>query len=317
MTSWKLIAFAPKLEVQAALQAQDDVWDWDPALVISGSEVEEDRPDEWVLEAYYPAKPGKAQRHALAGLFAGKPPPIAIQKLPAADWVTLSQHNITPIRAGRFHIHTPDYPAVAPDSGAIDFVIPASQAFGTGHHETTRGCLLMLEAMRRQGRIFSNILDLGTGTGILAMAARHLWPAARVIASDIDTVAVDVARANAIANGIAPGAIRFLASNGLDDRRIAYAAPFDLIIANILAQPLIALSPQIAAASPPGGALLVAGLLDRQEAEVRHAFMRYGFRPRGRQMTVEWPSLWLVKSHGSRRVARHRSPLAPDYFGEV
>ena len=108
MTSWKLTAYAPKPVIHAALLAHDEVWDWDPDLVISGSEVAEDRPDDWVLEAWYPGKPGKTQKRAVASLFAGKAPKIRIEKLPDADWLVLSQQEVEPIRAGRFLVRTPN-----------------------------------------------------------------------------------------------------------------------------------------------------------------------------------------------------------------
>jgi hypothetical protein len=119
-TTWKLSLHAPKRAVQAALLGHDMIDDWDFELVIAGREVAEDRPDDWVLEGWYPRKPGKAEKSALAGLFEGKTPPITIEELAPQDWVTLSQHNAPPIRAGRFHVHTPDYPA---DPEAIDFAI--------------------------------------------------------------------------------------------------------------------------------------------------------------------------------------------------
>ena len=109
MTSWKLTAYAPKPVIHAALLAHDEVWDWDPDLVISGSEVAEDRPDDWVLEAWYPGKPGKTQKRAVASLFAGKAPKIRIEKLPDADWLVLSQQEVEPIRAGRFLVRTPEF----------------------------------------------------------------------------------------------------------------------------------------------------------------------------------------------------------------
>ena len=198
MTStWKLTAHAPKPVVQAALLAHDLIDDWDYELVIAGREVAEDRPDDWVLEGWYPRKPGKAEKAALAGLFEGLAPAITIEELPPEDWVTLSQHNAPPIRAGRFHVHTPDYPA---DPDLIDFVIPASQAFGTGQHKTTAGCLEMLGHMRASGVVARNIADIGTGTGLLGFAALALWPRALCTLTDIDPVCTGVVEENARLN---------------------------------------------------------------------------------------------------------------------
>lgn len=294
-TTWKLSAHAPKPVVQAALLAHDLIDDWDAELIIAGREVAEDRPDDWMLEGWFPRKPGKAQKAALAGLFEGKAPLIAIEKLPPEDWITLSQHNAPPIRAGRFHVHTPDYPA---DPGLIDFTIPASQAFGTGQHKTTAGCLEMLCAMKSGGIIARRIADIGTGTGLLGFAALALWPRAAVTLSDIDPVCVGVveenARLNSIALGGQAGAAVMVVAAGMDDPLIAVRGPYDLLIANILAGPLVDLAPHFAAAVAPGGSLLLAGLLaGEQEATVKRAMMRAGFRMAARLQSGDWTILWL------------------------
>src|SRR3569623_1195532 len=159
--SWKLVARAPKPAVQAALAAHEAIDEWDGDIVLSGSEVAEDRPNDWVLEAYLPRRPHKADRAAITGLFRIAPRLVA-EKLPERDWVADTQARVAPIRAGRFHVHTPDYPT---DPDAIDLVIPAAQAFGTGQHATTAGCLAMLDAMKRRGPVVRNLADIGTGTG--------------------------------------------------------------------------------------------------------------------------------------------------------
>ncbi|OBV12421.1 50S ribosomal protein L11 methyltransferase [Erythrobacter dokdonensis] len=294
-TTWKLSAFAPKPVVQAALLAHDLIDDWDYELVIAGREVAEDRPDDWELEGWYPRKPGKAQKAALAGLFEGRAPKITVEELPAADWVTLSQQGVEPIRAGRFHVHTPDFPA---DPDAIDFVIPASQAFGTGQHKTTAGCLEMLGAMRASGMVARNIADIGTGTGLLGFAALALWPRALCTLTDIDPVCVPVVEENAATNGIAmgprSGETVMVVADGMDDPLIRIRGPYDLLIANILAGPLVELAPDFAKAVIPGGNLLLAGLLaGEQEAAVRRAMGRAGFRMAARLQRGDWAILWL------------------------
>lgn len=294
-TTWKLSLHAPKRVVQGALLAHDLIDDWDFELVIAGREVAEDRPDDWVLEGWYPRKPGKAERAALAGLFAGKAPPITIEELPPADWVTLSQHNAPPIRAGRFHVHTPDYPA-EPD--AIDFVIPASQAFGTGQHRTTAGCLEMLGQMKASGLIARNVADIGTGTGLLGFAALALWPRASITLTDIDPVCVPVVEENAATNGIRmgprAGEAVMIVADGMDDPLLDLRGPYDLLIANILAGPLVSLAPDFAKAVAPGGSLLLAGLLaGDQEAAVKRAMLRAGFRMAARLQRGDWAILWL------------------------
>lgn len=296
MTSWKLTAFAPKQVVQAALLAHDEVWDWDPDLVISGSEVAQDRPDDWVLEAWYPHKPGPAQKRAIAGLFADKAPEITAEQLPDEDWLTLSQQGVEPIRAGRFHVHTPEH---APAKDAVNFVIPASQAFGTGQHETTAGCLAMLDAMKRRGVMARNLADIGTGTGLLAFAAMHLWPRALATASDIDEVCTGVVADNADLNGVKLGArageLTMVIADGMQHPLLEARGPYDLLIANILAGPLVELAPDFAAAVVPGGHVLLAGLLETQEARVRRAYRAAGFRLAERMVNGDWSILWLRK----------------------
>jgi ribosomal protein L11 methyltransferase len=293
--TWKLSLFAPKRVVQAALLAHDLIADWDCDLVIAGREVAEDRPEDWVLEGWYPSKPGKAQKAALAGLFEGKAPPITVEQLPEADWVTLSQQGVAPIRAGRFHVHTPDFPA---DRQAIDLVIPASQAFGTGQHHTTAGCLEMLGAMKASGMVVRNVADIGTGTGLLGFAALKLWPRALCTLTDIDPVCVGVVEENAATNGIPigprAGEAVMIVADGMDDPLLQLRGPYDLLIANILAGPLVSLAPDFAKAVVPGGSLLLAGLLaGEQEAAVKRAMRRAGFRMAARLQRGDWAILWL------------------------
>ncbi|MEO1488955.1 MAG: 50S ribosomal protein L11 methyltransferase, partial [Pseudomonadota bacterium] len=200
---WKLTAFAPKKTVQAALLAHDEIEEWDQDLVIAGREVAPDKDQEWVLEAWYPRKPGDAVTSALAGLFGAHAPAIAAEPVADQDWLSLSQAGAQPISAGAFHVHTPDYPA---RTDAIDFVIPAAQAFGTGQHATTAGCLEMLTDMKARGVVARRIADIGTGTGLLGFAGLALWPSAETTASDIDPVCAPVVEENARLNNLAIGA---------------------------------------------------------------------------------------------------------------
>ncbi len=298
MSTWKLTAFAAKQIVQAALLAHDELEEWDPELVISGSEVAEDRPQEWVLEAWFPRLPGKAEKSALAGLFSGNPPKFDAEKVPETDWLTLSQQGMEPIRAGRFHVRTPDHPACT-DPGVTDLVIPASQAFGTGQHETTAGCLAMLTRMKRSGVIARNVADIGSGTGLLAFGALDLWPRALALATDIDPVCAPVMEDNCASNGIRTGGrageLTLAIAEGMDHPLIAARAPYDLLIANILAGPLVELAPDFAAHVLPGGNLVLAGLLETQEAAVRSAFRKSGFRLAARLVNGDWSILWLRK----------------------
>jgi len=296
--SWKITAFAPRPVIEAALIAHEDALDWDPDIVLSGSEIAEDKPEDWRLEAWLPRKPSKADRAAICALFGPGGATLEVEQLPETDWVTLSQNNVQPIRAGAFHVHTPEYPAVA-EADVRDFTIPASQAFGTGAHATTAGCLEMLTHMRRTGVIARNVADIGTGTGLLAFAALHLWPRALATASDIDRVCAGVVEDNAALNHIplGPGAgeVTMVVADGMDHPVLEARGPYDLVIANILAGPLISLAPDFARALVPGGNLLLAGLLETQEAQVRAACRRAGLRLAARLVNGDWSILWLRK----------------------
>ncbi len=288
----------PREAVEAALLAHEDAPDWDERIVLAGSEISAERPDEWLLEAWLPRKPGKADRAAVSALFAAHSIELVAEKVPDIDWVSESQRGLDPIRAGRFVVHTPEHPAdVSP--GETGFVIPAGQAFGTGHHETTAGCLAMLDRMRRTGMQARNGLDVGTGTGLLAFAALALWPRAIMTASDIDplsvTVTLDNAPINRVPLGARAGELTVTLADGMEHPLLAARGPYDLIIANILAGPLIALALQFGHALVPGGSLLLSGLLTSQEAQVRRACRRAGFRLAAREARGDWSILWLRK----------------------
>ena len=182
----------------------------------------------------------------------------------------------------------------------VDFVIPASQAFGTGQHQTTAGCLAMLDLMKREGVVARNHADIGTGTGLLAFAAMYLWPGATATASDIDPVCAGVVRDNMAMNGIVEGdragELIMVIADGMDDPLLKLRGPYDLFIANILAGPLVELAPSFASAVTPGGNLLLAGLLETQETRVRTAYRKLGFRLGRRLVNGDWSILWLRKS---------------------
>lgn len=232
-------------------------------------------PDDWRLHAYFEAQPSTQELILLTRLAKGAEPEI--EHLADSDWVTLSQAGLEPIRAGRFFVHTPTHRALIPD-GATAFEIDAGLAFGTGQHDTTAGCLRALEALA--GRNFANIADIGTGTGLLAFAALALWPRAMAIATDIDPISIDVSQENAAINGVkighAPGELLLAIADGMDHPLLATRAPFDLLIANILAGPLVDLAPSFACAVTPGATLILAGLLDTQADWVIAAYEAEG-----------------------------------------
>ncbi|MFL6765743.1 MAG: 50S ribosomal protein L11 methyltransferase [Sphingomicrobium sp.] len=258
--------------------------------VLVADEPDPSKPDEWLIHAYLDHQPTAEEIARLSSL--GSWPP-QVEQLSEQDWVTMSQAGLQPIRAGGFTVHTPTYP---PDPGRINIEIDAGLAFGTGQHATTSGCLAALDRLERGGARFANIADIGTGTGLLAFAALALWPEAKCIATDIDPVAVDVARDNAAINGVklghCAGELLLAAADGMDSPLLAARAPFDLIIANILAGPLIELARHFAEALAPGGTVILAGLLDTQADAVIAAYeeLRFTLADRG---SGEWPVLAL------------------------
>ena len=259
-----------------------------PALV--ADEPDPAKPDDWLIHAYFDHEPSEREVAALAALGNGNP---QIEQLGEADWVTMSQAGLQPIRAGRFTIHTPMFP---PDPGRVNFEIDAGLAFGTGQHATTSGCLAELDLLKENGCEFANIADIGTGTGLLAFAALALWPQAKCIATDIDSQAINVARENAAINGVklgmGAGELLLLAADGMASPMLSARAPYDLIVGNILAGPLIELAPDFAHALAPGGVVVLAGLLDTQAEPVIAAYEALGITARARG-SGEWPVLVL------------------------
>ena len=298
MSSWKLTGHASKAAVEAALVAHDEFEDWDPDIVLAGREIAEEKPNDWMIEAWMPGKPGKAERSAIGALFSGTPPRLKAEKLPETDWLVQSQVGVDPICAGRFYIHTPEHEPSG-EAGIVSFSIPASQAFGTGQHETTAGCLAMLDHMRRIGVSARNVADIGTGTGLLAFAAMELWPRALATASDIDHVCAGVVEDNAHTNHVSvghrAGELAMVIAAGMDDPLLQARGPYDVLIANILAGPLIELAEDFALSTSPNGSVVLAGLLETQERAVRAAYLRAGFRLAARLVNGDWSILWLRK----------------------
>jgi ribosomal protein L11 methyltransferase len=260
----------------------------EPPPVLVADEPDEAKPDDWLIHAYFEHEPTSEELYLLASLGSGRP---RVEQLGEADWVTMSQAGLQPIRAGRFTVHTPCY---APDSDRVNFEIDASLAFGTGQHATSSGCLAALDRLEVAGKRYANVADIGTGTGLLAFAALALWPEARCIATDIDPVAIDVARDNAAINkvrlGHGAGELLLGVADGMDSPLLAARAPFDLIIANILAGPLIELAPAFAKALASGGTVVLAGLLDTQADGVIAAYEKQGMSLQDRGFG-EWPVL--------------------------
>ena len=217
--------------------------------------------------------------------------------LPDVDWVRRSLEGLAPVSAGRFFLHGA-HDRARRRAGGIAIEIDAGTAFGTGHHGTTAGCLLVLDRLVRRRRP-KRILDVGTGSGVLAIAAARVLHTT-VIASDIDPEAVSVTRANARLNGVA-GHVRALHATGLRHSRIAAAAPYDLIFANILARPLVALAGGLAGALSPGGMLILSGLTHDQRREVSAAYRNRGLIPAPPLCLGNWATLVFTKAKRPER----------------
>ncbi len=267
--SWKVSLPCTRAQAEAIDAGDGPALDPMPTLVTT-EEVLDDA-EQWRLDAYFEREPDAAAIAAIAALAPGGTAAPVVERLPDEDWVTMSQAGLAPLRVGRFLVHTGG--AAVPD-GAHGLAIAAGRAFGTGHHETTSGCLAALDAMERAGRAFARIIDIGTGTGLLAFAAARLWPGAAITATDIDAVAIEVTRENAIANGV-PG-LDLIVADGTLDPAVTAGGPYDLVIANILAGPLVSMAPELAAIAAPGATILLAGLLETQRDAVTAAYAACG-----------------------------------------
>jgi ribosomal protein L11 methyltransferase len=261
-----------------ALPDSEDLFPFaDTPPVIVADEPDPHAPNDWRIHAYFADEPGPGDLAALGQLAADSTP--RVEHLGEDDWVTMSQAGLEPIRAGRFFVHTPVHRDSIPE-GAIAYEIDAGLAFGTGHHDTTAGCLAALDRLEQAGKSFTNVADIGTGTGLLAFAALALWPEAKGIATDIDPISIDVtadnARINQVSIGHGAGELLLAVADGMSHEMLVARAPFDLLIANILAGPLVELAPSFAASVAPGATIILAGLLDSQADAVIAAYQRQG-----------------------------------------
>jgi ribosomal protein L11 methyltransferase len=321
--NWRLTLPCTRQEAEALYDADEALSAMSPRPSIVTQELEAFNDAKWEMLAYFDGKPAKNIITQIQALIpsASKATPL-LESLPDEDWLTMSQQALEPVNAGRFYVHTSQNAGNIP-AGSVPFLIDAGQAFGTGGHETTSGCLAMLDALKRGGKRFDLIADIGTGTGLLAFAALNLWPRAYLTASDIDPVSIDVTITNAAANTIPlgqwPGQLALCVASGTDHEMIQRRAPYDLVIANILAGPLIELAPSIAAITQEGGTLILAGLLDTQAGSVITAYRRLGFRLVQQTDTGDWPCLRLVKrrKYGWARPTRSdgRTSQPPGDFG--
>jgi ribosomal protein L11 methyltransferase len=245
----------------------------------------------WRIEAYYDARPdARALADRLLGAVGRALPPLELAEVPNLNWVAISQAALPPIRAGRFVVlGSHDIARVPHGPNAI--VIDAGEAFGTAHHATTLGCLLAIDRLTRS-RTFRRVLDLGCGSGVLAIAAARALPRADVLASDADPQAVSIALANAAANGVGRR-IAVACADGLAHPWLRQAIPFDLVIANILAAPLQTMASELGRTLRVGGSLVLSGLLNHEAPAVTAAYVAQDFEVGEHRRLSGWSVLTL------------------------
>jgi ribosomal protein L11 methyltransferase len=252
----------------------------------------------WVIDAYYESDPGRDPIiETLEAAAPGSSARLAFELVPEENWVAISQAGLPPVPAGRLLIYGSHDRAIGRQRrNGIE--IDAGEAFGTAHHASTLGCLLAIDRLT-EVRAYRNVLDLGSGSGVLAIAVGRLLPNAVIAASDSDTEAIRVSTENMRKNAMA-ARIRPVQALGLDHPALRRAAPYDLIIANILAGPLIRLAKTLAQAAAPGGALVLSGILAHQAPAVLAAYAAAGFV----RTRVDHLTGWVVLTL-ERRSLRH------------
>ena len=289
--SWRVTLHCTRAEAEALPETEDLFAFSDAPPVIVADEPDPHAPDDWRIHAYFAEQPTTQELVLLRRLAKDGEPEVEHLE-DTTDWVVKSQSGLEPIRAGRFFVHTPMHYVDRP-ADTVNFEIDAGLAFGTGQHDTTAGCLAALDRLEQSGKSFANIADIGTGTGLLAFAGLALWPEAKAIATDIDPISIDVTRDNAAINGVklghGSGELLLAVADGMDHPMIAARAPYDLLIANILAGPLVELAPAFAKAVAPGATLILAGLLDTQADAVIAAY-----EARGMRITERGQGEWCV-----------------------
>jgi ribosomal protein L11 methyltransferase len=248
----------------------------------------------WSISVHFAEAPDEAAIRELVSLAAGDDiaQHIAFDTVEAKDWVKASLEDLVPVPAGRFIVHgRHDRARVPPNRLGIE--IEAALAFGTGHHGTTRGCLLLLDEVLRS-RAPRRVLDLGTGTGVLAIAAAKALRR-RVLASDIDPVSVAVAQGNARLNGVG-NLVQAIRATGFSAPQFAIRAPFDLVLANILANPLRQMATPMAAHLAPSALVILSGLLPHQAQGVIAAYRARGLILRRHLQIAGWSSLLMQRA---------------------
>lgn len=287
MAQIRLYITGEKIEAEQFYQKLDAAFE-DDGLPVAITEIDEDN-QIFETSLYVEEEDCDLMSARLISATGIAPSRLTVETLPDIDWVQHSLEGLTPVRAGRFFVHgSHDRDKVMANDLAIE--IDAGQAFGTGHHGTTAGCLEMIGAVMRNERP-RNVLDLGTGSGVLAIGMAKLMQV-DVLASDIDPVATAVAKDNIQLNGVA-NCVRAITAAGFHHRKLLERAPFDLIVANILARPLMMLAPTMARAVSRNGSIILSGILDSQRDRVLAAYRIQGLFHRRTIHRNGWVTLHL------------------------
>lgn len=268
-----------------------------------GISVFETGPDAWTIAALYRHRPDSGELRARLALIAAsegvREPELEVAPVPAADWLAEAYAGFPARRIGRFYVHG-SHIAEPPPGGLIPLKIDAAIAFGSGEHATTEGCLRALEAHRRRRPRLPRALDMGTGSGILAIAVAKLWPMGATVAIDIDADSAKVAARNARLNRVGPR-VRARHGDGYKAPLVRKGKRFDLIVSNILARPLARMAPSLGRRLTPGGIAILSGLLARQEAGVLAAHRAAGLRLVGRRRIGGWSTLIVTRPRPRKR----------------
>ena len=290
MGQTRLYLTGSKAETDRIYAALDLAFE-DDGLPLAAIEIDED--DDLHEVSLYAEDDAETVENRIRDVLAGLSLSRAVQReeLPDIDWVAKSLEGLQPVRAGGFFVHgAHDRDRIA--EGDIPIEIEAGLAFGTGHHGTTAGCLETIARVVAEEKP-ANALDLGAGSAVLAIAVAKL---ARipVLATDIDPVATDVAEANVRLNGVGE-LVETVTATGFDHPVFAVRGPFALVVANILAGPLMELAPDMARHMAPDGTLILSGILDRQEDAVLGAYAAQGFRHIGTLHRQGWATIRMKR----------------------
>lgn len=299
--TWKITITSPSILLPALEEILYALGD-NNYPTISDFEIADEN-DMRLLEGYFTIEPDlsslKSSIKSMADIFDISPPALKMEQLKDKDWVSISQKILKPIDAGRFYLYGNHDAATVPDN-KIPILMEAGQAFGTGSHETTKGCLLAISEIYQM--IGPKIaLDLGCGSGVLAIAMAKLWPL-KIIASDIDPIATMTAAENFSINKLRTNnpeddssGIATVTCDGFKNSALEKTGPYDLIVANILAEPLLQLAPDIVANLNESGIVILSGLLKIQQIPIIEVYEKLGMELLTSFPINEWQTLILRK----------------------